>query len=47
MSNMMKSMQDPSYKQEVETKMKSLKDDPELGPILAEMESAGPMGMMK
>lgn len=47
MANMMKSMQDPSYKADVETKMKGLKEDPELGPILAEMESAGPMGMMK
>jgi hypothetical protein len=47
MANMMKGMQDPAYKQEVESKMKGLKDDPELGPILAEMESAGPMGMMK
>jgi hypothetical protein len=47
MANMMKSMQDPSYKAEIETKMRGLKEDPELGPILAEMEGAGPMGMMK
>ena len=47
MANMMKAMQDPEYKTKVDDALKGLKDDPELGPILAEMESAGPMGMMK
>lgn len=47
MANMMQQMQNPSYKNKVEDALKSLKDDPELKPMLAELETAGPMAMMK
>lgn len=47
MANMMKAMQDPDYKTKVEDALKGLKDDPELKPILEELESQGPAAMMK
>lgn len=47
MAQMMQSMQDPSYKTKVEEALKSLKDDPQLKPMLEELETAGPMAMMK
>ncbi|GIL43221.1 hypothetical protein Vafri_1023 [Volvox africanus] len=47
MANMMKAMQDPEYKTKVEDALKGLKDDPELKPILDELESQGPAAMMK
>lgn len=47
MAQMMKSMQQPEYKSKVEDAMKGLKEDPELKPILEELESGGPMAMMK
>lgn len=47
MASMMQTMQDPSYRAKVEEQLKSLKGDPELGPMLEEIESAGPMAMMK
>jgi hypothetical protein len=47
MSGMIAQMQDPSYKTKIESAMKGLKDDPELKPILEELETSGPMGMMK
>jgi hypothetical protein len=47
MSKMMQAMQDPEYKNKVETAMKSLKDDPELGSVFEELEKSGPAGMMK
>ncbi len=47
MSTMMRSMQDPDYKAKVEDALKGLKDDPELKPILEELESQGPAAMMK
>ncbi len=42
MSTMLRSMQDPDYKAKV---VKGLKDDPELKPILEELESQGPAAM--
>jgi len=47
MANMMKTMQDPSYKEKVEGAMKAMKDDPELKPMMEELEAQGPMAMMK
>lgn len=47
MSRMMQQMQDPEYKNKVESAMKSLKDDPEMGSIFEELEKAGPAAMMK
>jgi len=47
MSEMMRTMQDPNYRTKVEQALKGLKDDPELKPILEELESKGPMAMMK
>ena len=40
-------MQDPDAKAQVEGKLKELKEDPEIGPILAEIEAGGPAAMMK
>jgi hypothetical protein len=47
MANMMKAMQDPDYKSKVEDALKGLKGDPELQPILEELEKEGPAAMMK
>lgn len=47
MAQMMQSMQDPAYKAKVEGAMKGLKDDPELKPMLEQLEKDGPMAMMK
>lgn len=47
MATMMKTMQDPSYKDKMEEAMKGMKDDPELKPMMAELEASGPMAMMK
>lgn len=44
---MMKTMQDPAYRTKVEDAMKRMKEDPELKPMLDELESQGPMAMMK
>lgn len=47
MAQMIRSMQDESYRAKVEDALKSLKDDPEMAPMLEELEKAGPMAMMK
>ncbi len=47
MSQMMKTMQDPEYRTKVEAALKGMRDDPELKPMLDELETAGPMAMMK
>lgn len=47
MANMMQSMQDPAYKTKVEDALKSLKEDPDLKPMLEELEKEGPVAMMK
>ncbi|KAG1681352.1 hypothetical protein FOA52_007400 [Chlamydomonas sp. UWO 241] len=47
MANMMKSMQDPSYKDKMQGAMEAMKTDPELAPMMADLEAQGPMAMMK
>jgi hypothetical protein len=47
MQKLMTTMADPEYKAKIENAMKSLKDDPEMGEIFAELESGGPAAMMK
>lgn len=47
MAQMMQTMQDPEYKSKVEDALKSMKEDPELKPMLEELETAGPVAMMK
>lgn len=47
MMGMMQQMQDEKYRGKVEDALKSLKDDPELAPMLDELEKQGPMAMMK
>ena len=40
-------MQDPGTRTQMETKMKTLKEDPELKHIIEELETGGPAAMMK
>lgn len=47
MANMMKSMQDPSHKDKMASAMEAMKNDPELAPMMADLETQGPMAMMK
>ncbi|KAK9835220.1 hypothetical protein WJX81_006603 [Elliptochloris bilobata] len=47
MAAMMKSMHDPNYRENLEDKLKELKQDPELAPIMQEIEQGGPAAMMK
>ena len=47
MASMMTSMQNPSYRENVEEKLTHLKADPELAPIMEEIEKGGPAAMMK
>lgn len=47
MSEMMRTMQDPDYRTKVEAALKGMREDPELKPMLDELESNGPMAMMK
>eukprot|EP00238_Polyblepharides_amylifera_P008119 CAMPEP_0196585040 /NCGR_PEP_ID=MMETSP1081-20130531/49352_1 /TAXON_ID=36882 /ORGANISM="Pyramimonas amylifera, Strain CCMP720" /LENGTH=347 /DNA_ID=CAMNT_0041906457 /DNA_START=95 /DNA_END=1138 /DNA_ORIENTATION=+ len=47
MANMFQGMASPSYREDMESKLKGLKDDPELAPILADIEKGGPATMMK
>lgn len=47
MQQMLKGMQDPEVKGKMEEAMKKLKDDPEMGGVLADMEANGPAAMMK
>eukprot|EP00898_Chlorokybus_atmophyticus_P009110 jgi/Chlat1/91/Chrsp1S03202 len=47
MANIMRSMQNPSYQQEMQQRMEKLKEDPVLKPILQEIETGGPAAMMK
>lgn len=44
---MMSGMQDPAYRETIESKLQSLKEDPELKAIMAEIEEGGPAAMMK
>lgn len=47
MMSMMTGMQDPAYRETIESKLQSLKEDPELKAIMAEIEEGGPAAMMK
>eukprot|EP00192_Tetraselmis_astigmatica_P014099 CAMPEP_0117672698 /NCGR_PEP_ID=MMETSP0804-20121206/14055_1 /TAXON_ID=1074897 /ORGANISM="Tetraselmis astigmatica, Strain CCMP880" /LENGTH=317 /DNA_ID=CAMNT_0005481341 /DNA_START=82 /DNA_END=1032 /DNA_ORIENTATION=+ len=47
MADMIRGMQNPAYRENIESKLKDLKDDDELAPILAELEKDGPAAMMK
>lgn len=47
LSNYMTTFQDPVAQNELAQKMKALKEDPELAPILKEIEEMGPAAMMK
>lgn len=47
MSNMMQTMQDPSYREQMQSKLASVREDPELKPVLDELEKGGPSAMMK
>lgn len=40
-------MQDPGARTQMETKMKAMKEDPELKHIIEELETGGPAAMMK
>lgn len=44
---MMSGMQDPSYREAIEGKLRNLKNDPELEKIMKEIETGGPAAMMK
>lgn len=44
---MMTGMQDPAYRETIESKLQGLKEDPELKAIMAEIETGGPAAMMK
>ena len=47
MSALMEKMQGDEYKNTINSKMAELKDDPEVAPILKEIEEGGPAAMMK
>lgn len=47
MMQMMQGMQDPAYRENVESRLQELKQDPELAGIMSEIESGGPAAMMK
>ena len=47
MAALMQSMHNPAAQANIEEKLKALKDDPDLAPVLAEIETGGPAAMMK
>lgn len=47
MAQVFQTMHNPQSREEMDKKVAKLKDDPELGPILAELETGGPTAMMK
>ena len=47
MAAMMNNMNSQQYRSDMESKMQSLKSDPELRPVLEEIETGGPAAMMK
>jgi hypothetical protein len=47
LANMVQTMQDPSVRENMENKMKTLKEDPELKDMIEELETGGPAAMMK
>ena len=47
MASLMASMQSPDAASSIESRLASLKEDPELAPVLQEIEQGGPTAMMK
>lgn len=47
MLQMMQGMQNPQFRDNIESKLQELKTDPELASIMADIESGGPAAMMK
>lgn len=47
MANFMQQMSSPNYREDIEAKMEALKEDPEMAPIMKEIEEGGPSAMMK
>ena len=47
MASLMASMQSPDAASSIESRLAALKDDPELAPVLKEIETGGPTAMMK
>ena len=47
MASLMASMQSPDAASSIESRLASLKEDPELAPVLKEIEAGGPTAMMK
>ena len=47
MAGLLQNMQSPQYRDVMGGKMEELKKDPELGPILEEIQESGPAAMMK
>lgn len=47
MQSLMKSVQDPAHRNQMEEAMRNLKEDPELKSVVEDLEQQGPMAMMK
>jgi hypothetical protein len=47
MQAMLETMKDPEAQQKMKEKMESLKDDPDVGPLITELETGGPAAMSK
>lgn len=47
MASMMANMSNSNQRENMEEKLRALKDDPELAPIMQELEEGGPSAMMK
>ena len=47
MMQMMQGMQDPQFRENIESKLQQLKTDPELASVMADIEQGGPAAMMK
>eukprot|EP00243_Klebsormidium_subtile_P003754 TRINITY_DN17346_c0_g1_i1.p2 TRINITY_DN17346_c0_g1~~TRINITY_DN17346_c0_g1_i1.p2 ORF type:complete len:375 (-),score=128.00 TRINITY_DN17346_c0_g1_i1:282-1406(-) len=47
MAQVFQTMHNPQSREDMDKKVAKLKEDPELGPILAELETGGPTAMMK
>lgn len=47
MMTMMNGMQNSAYRENIEAKLQSMKEDPELASIMTEIEEGGPAAMMK
>ncbi|GMH05903.1 hypothetical protein Nepgr_007743 [Nepenthes gracilis] len=47
MSNMLENLVNPAHKEQLESRMAQIKEDPSLKPILEEIETGGPAAMMR